>query len=101
MMTDMTLMERETREAPAVAARLATTCGPQLSELGARLIVTRATVTGLLDSLERRGFVHRAPNPADRRSLLVEITPAGPNPGHMIDLQMRQFEVGLAWVKKL
>lgn len=47
------------------------------SELGARLIVTRATVTGLLDSLERRGFVHRAPNPADRRSLLVEITPAG------------------------
>lgn len=47
------------------------------SELGTRLIVTRATVTGLLDSLERRGFVRRAPNPADRRSLLVEITPAG------------------------
>lgn len=47
------------------------------SELGERLIVTRATVTGLLDSLERRGFVRRAPNPADRRRLLVEITPAG------------------------
>lgn len=47
------------------------------SELGGRLIVTRATVTGLLDSLERRGFVRRTPNPADRRSLLVEITPAG------------------------
>ena len=47
------------------------------SELGERLIVTRATVTGLLDSLERRGFVRRSPNPADRRSLLAEITPAG------------------------
>lgn len=47
------------------------------SELGDRLIVTRATVTGLLDSLERRGFVRRSANPADRRSLLVEITPAG------------------------
>ena len=47
------------------------------SELGERLIVTRATVTGLLDSLERRGFVSRSANPADRRSLLVEITPAG------------------------
>lgn len=47
------------------------------SELGERLIVTRATVTGLLDSLERRGFVGRSANPADRRSLLVEITPAG------------------------
>lgn len=47
------------------------------SELGEHLIVTRATVTGLVDSLERRGYVHRSPNPADRRSLLVEITPAG------------------------
>jgi DNA-binding MarR family transcriptional regulator len=47
------------------------------SELGERLIVTRATVTGLLDSLERTGFVHRSANPTDRRSLVVEITPAG------------------------
>jgi DNA-binding MarR family transcriptional regulator len=47
------------------------------SELGARLIVTRATVTGVVDSLERRGFARRRANPDDRRSLLVEITPAG------------------------
>ena len=47
------------------------------SELGERLIVSRAAVTGLLDSLERRGFVSRSANPADRRSLLVEITPPG------------------------
>src|SRR5512146_3407045 len=47
------------------------------SELGARLIVTRATVTGLLDSLEGRGYVRRTANPDDRRSLIVEITPSG------------------------
>jgi DNA-binding MarR family transcriptional regulator len=47
------------------------------SELGERLIVTRATVTGVVDSLERRGLVRRTPNPADRRSLLVELTPEG------------------------
>jgi DNA-binding MarR family transcriptional regulator len=47
------------------------------SELGDRLIVTRATVTGLLDSLERRGYVRRSANPADRRGLLVAITPLG------------------------
>jgi DNA-binding MarR family transcriptional regulator len=47
------------------------------SGLGDRLIVTRAIVTGLLDSLERRGLVRRSANPADRRSLVVEITPAG------------------------
>ena len=47
------------------------------SELGQRLIVTRATVTGVVDSLERRGLVRRSPNPADRRSLLIGITPEG------------------------
>jgi len=47
------------------------------SELGERLIVTRATVTGLVDSLERHGFVRRSANPDDRRSLIVEITPSG------------------------
>jgi len=47
------------------------------SMLSERLIVTRATVTGVVDSLEQRGFVHRSANPADRRSLVVEITPAG------------------------
>ncbi len=31
----------------------------------------------------------------------IEITPAGPNPGHQIELKMHQFEVGVSWVKKL
>jgi DNA-binding MarR family transcriptional regulator len=47
------------------------------SALSERLIVTRATVTGVIDSLERRGFVRRSAHPSDRRSLVVEITPAG------------------------
>jgi DNA-binding MarR family transcriptional regulator len=47
------------------------------SVLGDRLIVTRATVTGLVDSLERRGYVSRTANPADRRSVIVAITPEG------------------------
>ena len=47
------------------------------SELGDGLIVTRATVTGLLDSLERRGYVRRVPHATDRRSLVVELTPEG------------------------
>jgi glucosamine--fructose-6-phosphate aminotransferase (isomerizing) len=36
-MTDMTLMERETREAPAVATRLVNSCSAQLADLGAML----------------------------------------------------------------
>src|SRR5437667_9567704 len=47
------------------------------SALGDRLIVTRSTVTGVLDSLERRGLVRRTPHPEDRRSVVVEITPKG------------------------
>ena len=40
------------------------------SDIGERLIVTRTTVTGVVDSLERRGYVRREPNPSDRRSSL-------------------------------
>lgn len=47
------------------------------SELGERLIVTRATVTGVVDSLERRGYVQRSPNPDDRRGIIVGLTAAG------------------------
>lgn len=38
---------------------------------------TRATMTSLLDSLEKRALVHRHPHPQDRRSLLVSLTPKG------------------------
>jgi DNA-binding MarR family transcriptional regulator len=39
--------------------------------------VTRATVTGLLDGLERDGWVKRKPIPGDRRMLRVELTKMG------------------------
>ena len=47
------------------------------NEIADRLIISRATVTGLIDSLERRGYVHRLPHPSDRRMLLVELTEQG------------------------
>lgn len=46
-------------------------------EIGERRLVTRGTVTGVLDSLERNDLVRRMPHPEDRRSLLIELTPAG------------------------
>ncbi len=42
-----------------------------------RLIVTRATVTGLLDSLEKRRMLRRRAHPGDRRMVLVELTDLG------------------------
>jgi MarR family transcriptional regulator, 2-MHQ and catechol-resistance regulon repressor len=41
-----------------------------------RLLVTTASVTSLLDNLERRGLIRRLPHPEDRRKLLIEITSA-------------------------
>jgi len=39
--------------------------------------VTRATMTGLIDTLERDGFVVRETDPADRRTLIVRLTEDG------------------------
>lgn len=39
--------------------------------------VRRATVTGLLDGLERDGFARRTASPTDRRSRLIQLTPKG------------------------
>ncbi len=47
------------------------------NEIAKRLIISRATVTGLTDSLERRGYVRRSPHTSDRRMLLIEPTESG------------------------
>ena len=50
-------------------------CAPGL--ISERLIVSRATVTGILDTLAGKGLIRRTTNPADRRMVLVDLTPAG------------------------
>jgi DNA-binding MarR family transcriptional regulator len=47
------------------------------STLADKAGVTRATMTGLLDSLERSELIERIPNPADRRMLNVKLTDKG------------------------
>lgn len=47
------------------------------SELGKRLVVTRASVTSLIDKLEEKGLVERRSVPNNRRIYHVELTPAG------------------------
>ena len=46
-------------------------------EIADLLIISRATVTGLINSLERRGYARRIPHKSDRRMLLVELTDTG------------------------
>jgi DNA-binding MarR family transcriptional regulator len=47
------------------------------SDLAGKCGVTRATMTGLLDGLERKGWVRREPEMSDRRTLRVRLTREG------------------------
>lgn len=47
------------------------------SVIAERLLVTTASMTSLLDNLERRDLIRRQPHPKDRRKILVNVTPAG------------------------
>jgi DNA-binding MarR family transcriptional regulator len=48
-------------------------------ELARRVGITSGAVTGVMDRLERGGWVRRAADPADRRRVIVEIVPPGPD----------------------
>jgi len=63
--------------------------GPRTpAELAEAAGVTRATMTGLIDTLERDGYVKREPDPEDRRMMSVLLTAKGERflhdllPGH-------------------
>ncbi len=51
--------------------------GRPFKDLAEALGCTRATVTGIVDTMEKKGLAVRCPNPADRRSLLVKMTAKG------------------------
>jgi DNA-binding MarR family transcriptional regulator len=68
-------LSRAGREALAVLDGAGQPLSP--TAIAERLIVTTASVTSLLDTLERRGLVERRPDPTDRRRLLIVITQDG------------------------
>ncbi|UFJ39409.1 MarR family transcriptional regulator [Brevibacillus humidisoli] len=51
--------------------------GRKGSELGERLRLDGATITGMLDRLEQSGLVERRSDPKDRRINLIYLTPKG------------------------
>ena len=51
--------------------------GVPLSALGRNLLVTKANVTGMVDRLERDGYLTREAHPTDRRVTRARLTPKG------------------------
>ena len=52
------------------------------SDISRAISLSQATVTGVLDRLEKRGYIARQRSEKDRRRTLVRITPAG---NHILD----------------
>src|SRR6266436_3301274 len=50
---------------------------PAMGAVASLLAMDRTTLTAALKPLERRGLVDVTPDPADRRSRLLKLTPAG------------------------
>lgn len=46
-------------------------------DLGKALNITTGSVTAMVDRLESKGFMARKPNPTDRRSVLLHLSPEG------------------------
>ncbi|MEM9176837.1 MAG: MarR family transcriptional regulator [Myxococcota bacterium] len=75
------------RELDLVA--LLTSSGPtSVKSLVADLGLPRSTMTAIVDRLQERGLVNRHPNPQDRRSVVLEATPAAIE-------ALRRYQAGL------
>ena len=72
-LADLGLSAAETNALAAFGGATSRTARELVDATGQR----PSTFTGVLDRLERRGLVERRTYPADRRSILVELTPAG------------------------
>ena len=51
--------------------------GKQFKELASACCCSPSTITGIVDTMEKKELVYREANPNDRRSLLVKLTPKG------------------------
>ncbi len=58
-------------------------------ELARRIGLTSGAVTGVIDRLERDGWVRRGTDPRDRRRVIVELVP---DPPHVGTAQIEAFE---------
>ncbi len=70
--------------------------GLSQSTLGAALGVDRSTVVPLIDRLETRALVIRAPSPRDRRSHALQLSPAGSQLLVQAERRVRDHEAAVA-----
>jgi MarR family 2-MHQ and catechol resistance regulon transcriptional repressor len=60
-----------------IVATLGNTSGMTATELGEKTLITKGTLTGVVDRLVDRGWVERAAHGSDRRCQIIRLTPSG------------------------
>jgi MarR family transcriptional regulator, 2-MHQ and catechol-resistance regulon repressor len=60
-----------------IIATLGNTNGMSFKDLGDKTLITKGTLTGVVDRLEAKNLVRRVASPSDGRSQLVQLTRAG------------------------
>lgn len=60
-----------------IIATLGNTPGMSYKELGERTLITKGTLTGVIERLEQKGLVARERSADDKRSFFVRLTPEG------------------------
>ncbi len=60
-----------------IVATLGNTPGMTCKELGEKTLITKGTLTGVLDRMEARGLIRRTASDADRRQVFIVLTPQG------------------------
>jgi len=60
-----------------ILATLGNTDGMSFKELGGKTLITKGTLTGVIDRMELRGLVRRVQSKSDGRSTIVRLTKKG------------------------
>ena len=60
-----------------IVATLGNTPGMSFKDLGEKTLITKGTLTGIIDRLEAKGLVRRTIRAEDRRSMIVQLTAKG------------------------
>ena len=70
------------------------------AEIGKRMVLDSASITGVVDRLESLGLVRRMPNPNDRRALLIAATDQARQILPELDTQMDRLNAEAAAILK-
>ena len=73
--------------------------GERPSDLAARLRISKQALNHLLGQLEHRGYIERQPDPDDKRSKRIALTPRGTRAGIVIRQAVSEMED--AWKQQL